>query len=367
MNTNDFERLRRIGLTTAMASALEQTLQRHASEPMQAQPLIPMRVCEVHRETLTTHDGVAEHRTRMLPRLVRALADEGSAMAVGDWVLAQHDAHADLWVVDHAPPQTHLTRLDGDGRRHTLVSNVDTALLTMGLDGDFNPRRVERYLALLHGTGITAVVVLTKRDVATPTPDMLDAKLNPLRARLPAATDILAVDATHADTARLLAPYCTAGQTLVMLGSSGAGKSTLTNTLLGAEVQNTGAARAHDSRGKHTTTSRSLHLLPGGGCVIDTPGVRTLRAEGDEASIAASFADIEALAQQCHFRDCTHHDEPDCAVREATDPDRLRNYHKLLREARRDGMTWLQRREQLAQWKARGRAGNARAKEKRSL
>ncbi len=358
MNSDDFERLQGIGLTPAMASAIEQQL----STPTRS----AMRVTEVHRETMVLHDGVAEHSARVLPRVARALQDQGTAVAVGDWVLVEHDAHGSAWLVAVVPSHTHLTRRDGSGRRHTLVSNVDTGVVVMGLDGDFNPRRVERYVALLQGTGITPVVVLTKRDVAAATQTLLEAKLDLLKGRINVGIDVLAVDATHADTARLLAPYCTRGQTLVMLGSSGAGKSTLTNTLLGASVQDTGGVRASDSLGKHTTTVRSLHRLPGGGCVIDTPGVRTLQADSDQATIAASFEDIDALAPHCHFRNCTHQDEPGCAVRAAVHPDRLRNYQKLLREAGRDSQTWLQRREQLAVWKARGRAGRARAIDKRS-
>ena len=162
-----------------------------------------------------------------------------------------------------------------------------------------------------------------------------------------------------------LAPFLRLGQTLVLLGSSGAGKSTLTNTLLGAQVQDTGAVREHDSRGKHTTTSRSLHRLPGGACVIDTPGLRALRPDADEQTIAATFGDIGSLARHCRFRDCAHRDEPGCAVREGVGGDRLRNYHKLLREARRDTMSALERQQQVAVWKARGREGRTRLKMKR--
>ena len=180
---------------------------------------------------------------------------------------------------------------------------------------------------------------------------------------MPARSTLFVVDATDRP-ARSASRRRGAGQTLVLLGSSGAGKSTLTNTLLGRAVQDTGAVREHDSRGKHTTTSRSLHRLPGGACVIDTPGLRALRPDVDEATLAASFGDIEALAAQCRFRDCRHEDEPGCAVREGV-ADRLRNYHKLLREARRDTMTVLERQQQLAMWKARGRAARERMKKKR--
>ena len=151
----------------------------------------------------------------------------------------------------------------------------------------------------------------------------------------------------------------------MLLGSSGAGKSTLTNTLLGASVQDTGPIRFHDSRGKHTTTSRSLHRLPGGACVIDTPGLRTLRPDGDEASITRSFADVAALAGACRFSNCRHASEPGCAVRAGVDADRLRNYQKLLRETRRDTLTALERQRQVGEWKARGRAARARMRAKR--
>jgi ribosome biogenesis GTPase len=161
----------------------------------------------------------------------------------------------------------------------------------------------------------------------------------------------------HASSAaQALAPYLNAGQTVVLLGSSGAGKSTLTNTLAGAPLQDTGAVREHDSRGKHTTTSRSLHRLPGGACIIDTPGLRALRPDVDEATLAWLFDDIGRLAMQCRFRDCRHQEEPGCAVREGIGSDRLRNYHKLMREARRDTMSLLERQQQAAVWRARGKA-----------
>ncbi|HQR10379.1 MAG TPA: ribosome small subunit-dependent GTPase A [Casimicrobiaceae bacterium] len=324
-----------------------------------------MRVTEVHRESLRLHDGIAEHSARALPRLVRSLLDEGTALAVGDWTFVAEDEQRQSWICERVPPLSHIVRRDGDGRRHPVVSNVDTALLVMGLDDDYNPRRLERYLALIHGDAIQPVVVLTKADIAAPTPDALDARIDALRGRIPAHVDIVAVNATDPSAAAALRSYAVRGQTLVLLGSSGAGKSTLTNTLLGANVQDTGAVRLNDGRGKHTTTSRSLHRLPGGACVIDTPGLRTLRPDVDEAALADTFADVATLAAQCRFRDCRHGEEPGCAVREGVDADRLRNYRKLLREARRDTLSALDRQRQLAQWKARGRATRARMKIKR--
>jgi ribosome biogenesis GTPase / thiamine phosphate phosphatase len=364
----NFERLRTLGLTPALANRAAAAVAE--SDAAAGHELQLFRLTEVHRDAVRLHDGTREHAARALPRLIRKLADDETALAVGDWVLAARDAHAQTWVHERVAPLSHITRRDADGRRHPVVSNVDTALLVMGLDDDFNPRRLERYLALVQSSGgdaggVLPVVVLTKADVAASTPGALEARVAALQGRVPAQVDLLAVDGTDPLTAARLSAYLGAGQTLVVLGSSGAGKSTLTNTLLGSATQDTGAVREHDSRGKHTTTSRSLHLLPGGACVIDTPGLRALRPDADEQTLAAAFGDIESLAPQCRFRDCRHHDEPGCAVREGVGGDRLRNYHKLLREARRDTMSVLERQQQLSMWKARGRATRERMKVKR--
>lgn len=357
----DFEALSALGLTPALASRAASLATPDGSH------LQLLRITEVHRETVAVHDGRAERSARALARLLRMLADDGTALAVGDWVLATADTNGQIWVEQRVPPSSHIVRRDGDGDRHPVASNVDTALLVMGLDDDFNPRRLERYLALVHDSAVVPVVVLTKVDVAVRDEAALDARLAELQGRVPANVEVLAVNATDVSAADALRDYLARGQTLVMLGSSGAGKSTLTNTLLGAAVQDTGAVRAHDSRGKHTTTSRSLHRLPEGACVIDTPGLRTLRPDGDEAALAGSFGDVESLAARCRFRDCQHVQEPGCAVRDGIDADRLRNYHKLLREVRRDTLTALDRQKQLAQWKVRGRITRERMKAKRGV
>ena len=351
MDTNTMNRLRPIGFTPAIAQAIA-ALDDASGEPM--------RLIEVHRETVCVTDGVDEHTVRPLPQLQRPL-DAADALTVGDWVLVERDKHGDRWLKQRVPPLTQLIRRNSSGARQPLVSNVDTAMLTMGLDGDFNLRRLERYLAMTKPAGIWPIVVLTKKDLCHD----VDVRLDALHARLPRYLPVHTVDARAACTASELAPYLGAGQTIVALGSSGAGKSTLTNTLIGAHVQVTAAVREDDSRGRHTTTSRSLHRLPAGGCIIDTPGLRGLRPDVGEEDLAASFDDIRELADQCRFRNCRHHDEPDCAVREGVAADRLSNYQKMLREIRRDALTPLQRRELLATWKARHRAAAERMKIKR--
>lgn len=361
-----FETLRRLGLTPAMAQTLA-TVEVGTHTPVDGVPHQWMRATAVHRETVDVHDGTEQHSARCTTRLTRALEDQGSALAVGDWVLCSVGEHQQRWVTERALPLSQIVRRDADGSRHTIVSNVDTALLVMGLDLDFNLQRLERYLALVGSSGVLPVVVLTKADILQDTAHhAVEQRLQQVRARVGQQVDVVAVDARSDAAAKAIHPYLGTGQTLVLLGSSGAGKSTLTNCLLGSSTQDTGAVREHDSRGKHTTTARSLHLLPTGACVIDTPGVRTLRPDVDAHTLGQLFEDISTLANQCRFRNCSHQDEPGCAVRAQIDPLRVKNYHKLLRETRRDSMSALERQSQLAQWKSRTKAGRKRLESKRA-
>ena len=340
-------RLRRIGLSLPLLQQLALDLDDDA-------PLL--RVTEVQRDQLHLHDGEHEYPGRALPALLQRLLAEGDALAVGDWVRARRNVHGQWWVHARLPPATQLARRLHDGRdkvtRAVIVSNVDTALLVMGLDHDHNLRRLERYLAAVRVADVGAVVVLTKADLCADVP----LRLEQTQAVLPADVVAVALDATGEQPLQQLQPWLGEGQTLVLLGSSGAGKSTLTNALLRADVQRTGANRADDSRGRHTTTARSLHVTASGACIIDTPGLRTLRLDSESGDVAAAFDDIAQLAQRCRFRDCAHDDEPGCAVRDGVAPERLRNFRKLLRETQRDSQTALQRKAQLAVWKQRSRA-----------
>ena len=360
MHHFDFSRLQGIGLTPELAERAHAAC---GDLAIDATPEL-LRVTAVHRDTLRLHDGDAERPARALARLLREGFDDASALAVGDWVLAVDDGHA-CRVHARVAPTSRIARRDGDGGRHPVVSNVDHALLVMGLDDDFNPRRLERYLALVHASGVAPLVVLTKADVAAADPALRDEQIAGLRARIVDLPELFVVDATDPATARRFAAVTGFGRTLVVLGSSGAGKSTLTNTLFGTRVQDTGVVRENDGRGMHTTTARTLHRLPGGACIIDTPGLRTLRPDSDERTLLASFGDVESLSARCRFRDCSHGDEPGCAVRDAVAPDRLHNFQKMLRETRRDTMTWVERRQKLSAWKSRGQEARLRIRMKR--
>jgi ribosome biogenesis GTPase len=347
-----------IGLTAAM---LQQLIARPAYDGE-----CPMRVIEIRRDAVLVHDGRHERVATLPPTLVQALADD--SLAVGDWVLAGQPAPGHWRVVERAPPLTQIARRTNDGRgaakRQVLVANVDTAFLVMGLDRDFNLRRLERYLALAHVSKVPAVLVLTKADTVDGA--MLERRCDEARETLGTVTPLFALDARAAESAAILAPWLARGQTVVVLGSSGAGKSTLTNTLCGEGLQDTGGVRIDDGRGRHTTTARTLRFAAAGGCVIDTPGLRALRLDIEDASeLAGVFDDVTTLALCCRFRDCRHQTEPGCAVRDGLPAERVRNFHKLQREARRDSLNAMERREQRATWKIRGREAAIRMRAKK--
>ena len=276
IDSTSFERLHGVGLTAAL---IQQCVTLGHSDAEAAL----MRVTEVQREGIGLHDGQLEHKARLLPALRARLGVEGEALAVGDWVLAQSNALGEWWAHERVPPLNQLARRLHDGRdkvtRVVIVSNVDTALLVMGLDHDFSLRRLERFVALVQMARVTPVVVLSKADLCTD----VQRRVEQVQALLPAEAAVVAVNALDGSSCEALAPWLSQGQTLVLLGSSGTGKSTLTNTLVGREVADTGANRSGDSRGRHTTTARSLHRTMHGACIIDTPGLRTLRLDGDAA------------------------------------------------------------------------------------
>jgi ribosome biogenesis GTPase len=267
---------------------------------------------------------------------LRELASAGGDWpAVGDWVAAELAA-GELRGAMHSvlPRRSKFVRkLPGKVvEQQVIAANVDTAFLVAAFDGDFNVRRIERYVAQCWEFGVRPVIVLNKVDSGVDAP----ARIAEVE-RIAGAIPVLPLSGRTGEGMDALAPFLGAGQTVVLLGSSGVGKSTLVNRLTGSDAQATHPVRESDSKGRHTTTSRELLILPGGALVIDTPGLRELQLWDASEGITEAFADIETLAAECRFRDCRHENEPGCAVLAAIasgalDLARLENRRKLERE-----------------------------------
>jgi ribosome biogenesis GTPase len=291
------------------------------------------RIVEQHRSGYQVHDGERVLSAKALPRLRHHVDDASQRPAVGDWVLLGRQG--DEWLIESILPRFSALMRGAAGEkraRQAIAVNIDHILILCGLDRDFNPRRIERYLALASASGARPSLVLTKCDQD---PE-LERHLEQARA-VAGSTPIYPINAKDPASCAPLATLLERGQTAVLVGSSGAGKSTLTNTLLGGEIQATGAVRERDGRGRHTTVARTLLRLPGGACLIDTPGLREIKLTGEEQLDAAGFDDIDALAANCRFRDCQHQTEPGCQVRAALaagalDPARVASWRKLRRE-----------------------------------
>jgi len=298
-----------------------------------AEGLVPGRVIGEHRSHYRVATEAAELTAELTGRVRNAAAQSSDLPGVGDFVavrVAVGDGPATIEAV--------LTRISalvrkasGEPRPQLLAANIDVAFIMTAMDGDLSLPRLERYLALVGESAAAPVIVLNKAEL---TNDIME--VTGQIAAIAPGVPIHAISARERDGVRDLERYFAANRTVVVIGSSGVGKSTLTNLLLGREAQATQEVRAHDNRGRHTTTHRQLFMRPQGGSIIDIPGMRGVELWSTADVVDDKFDDIESLASQCKFRNCRHDSEPACAVRAAIErgeleTKRLAGYAKLAR------------------------------------
>ncbi|MEZ5359500.1 MAG: ribosome small subunit-dependent GTPase A [Candidatus Zixiibacteriota bacterium] len=303
----------------------------------------PGRISRENRNNYGVLTENGESLGELSGRFMHTAAERGMYPAVGDWVVLQAQEGRNRTVIHAVLPRlSQFSRKavrsggnpDAKGRteEQVLAANIDTVFLISGLDMDFNLRRIERYTTIAWDSGASPVIILNKADLCAD----IDEKIAAVE-EIAIGVPIFAISAATGSGLEQVSTYLSDGQTIAFLGSSGVGKSTLINALAGTERMKTTDVRDYDNRGRHTTTHRELIVLDTGGVVIDTPGLRVLKAWDNEEGLERTFSDIEEIASQCRFADCKHESEPGCAIRGALDsgaidPKRYQSYLKLQKE-----------------------------------
>ncbi|SMP43372.1 ribosome biogenesis GTPase [Desulfonatronum zhilinae] len=298
--------LHSLGWTSSLTDAF-------ASRPRPG--LVPARVSREDRGVYTLLYEHGRFQAEVSGKLRHRTAARADYPAVGDWVVTEPGDASSRGVIHELLPRrsAFIRRMvGGQSQGQVVAANADIAFLVSGLDREFNPRRIERYLTLAWESGADPVVLLNKADLhAQPELARLQAEA------IAPGVAVFLISAATGDGLRDLLALLGPGRTGVLLGSSGVGKSSIVNALIGREARKTSVVREADGRGRHTTTHRQLMVLPTGAMLIDTPGLREIQLLADEKALDRSFEDIDELAASCRFRDCSHNGEPDCAVQHA--------------------------------------------------
>lgn len=292
------------------------------------------RVAIQHKTNYILYSEYGELRGEVAGKLFYMSSSPQELPAVGDWVVINPRPEDEAaTILDVLPRKSKFSRhaAGKKAEEQIIAANVDKVFLVTGLDGDFNPRRLERYLVVAHESGAEPVIVLNKTDLC----DDINLRMSEVEA-IAGGVPVISTSAITNENLEELRRQLGYGETGALLGSSGVGKSTIAGWLVGTELK-TGSVREKDDKGRHVTTHRELLLLPSGGLLIDTPGMRELQLWGGDKGVQDAFEDIAELAAQCRFNDCKHEVEPDCAVHAALDDGRLEkarynSYLKLQRE-----------------------------------
>ncbi len=306
-----------------------------AFAPYAEQGMSAARVALEHRNAYVIITAAGELRAEIAGSFRHNAAERDDLPTVGDFVAVSTREHEGRATIHAVLPRRSLFARKVPGSRsalQTIAANIDTVFLVSGLDDNFNVRRIERYLLVAWESGAQPVIVLNKADLCADVASCVEEA-----EAVAFGTPVVALSAVTGEGLSDLMEHVRPGRTAALLGSSGVGKSTITNALAGRDVLRTGHVSESVGKGRHTTTHRELIVLPSGVVLIDTPGMRELGVWGGEEALDGTFTDVEEIAERCRFRDCTHRNEPGCAIREALesgalDASRLRSYQKLQRE-----------------------------------